>query len=141
MRERTSNSVDALVFRKDPNNGGAYVTNDPRVAAELKELPKGLIITEPSTPASTAEDASRRAGRGPGNPEAIHQNGSHDPPSSVESVNSHDQPVPPNESLSPVHPSGTYQPQGSNPASPSDAVLENIPGNLFDWGKSLSCII
>jgi hypothetical protein len=137
VRQRTS-GVDSLVFRKDPTNGGgAFVTSDPMLAAELKELPKGLIITETSTSASGMEDAFRRPDKTPETADGAHQNGMNEvSSSSLESVNIQDQDGPRSDSVPTAHPAGSYLPnQGTNPTSPSDAVLESIPSNLFDWGK------
>jgi hypothetical protein len=134
VRERTS-GIDTLVFRKDPKNGGgAFVTSDPRLAAELKELPKGLIITEPFTPASAMEDVPRRPGKTPESADGTHQNGINEASSSsLDSMNTQDQAGPRGGSV--PHSASSYmQNQNTNSASPSDAVLESIPGNLFDWG-------
>jgi hypothetical protein len=137
VRQRTS-GVETLVFRKDPTNGGgAFVTSDPRLAAELKELPKGLIITETSTPASGMEDASRHPGKTPETADGSHQNGINEASSSsLESMNIQDQDASRGDSMPTAHPTGSYLPnQGTNSTPPSDAVLESIPSNLFDWGK------
>lgn len=133
VRERTSNGVDTLVFRKDTPNGGAYVTSDPRVVAELKELPQGLIITEPSTP-SGIDDGSHRPGRTPDGADGTRLSGldehSRDP------IHMRDQADSRNGSMPPPHPAASFL-QRTNSGSPGDAVLEGIPGNMFDWGKCL----
>ena len=130
MRERTSNGVGSLVFRKDAQNGGAYVTSDPRVVAELKELPQGLVITEPSTP-SGLDDGQRRMGNSSEVTDSARPNGQDESPR--DSSNTRDQIDSRNGSMTP-HPAASFL-QRSSSGDANDTVLEGIPGNMFDWGK------
>ncbi|KAG8852403.1 hypothetical protein FRB91_006573 [Serendipita sp. 411] len=125
VRERPGNVFDTLTFRQDSESGGAYITSDPKVVDQLKELPQGLIITEPNTPSGSVglEDGMRKsvdAGAQRGGPS---RNGSIG--GGQERSNSTD-------STSAVQ--NSYFQQSTQPLAATSLGLEGVPGNMFDWG-------
>ncbi|KAG8850936.1 hypothetical protein FRC20_001897, partial [Serendipita sp. 405] len=125
VRERPGNVFDTLTFRQDSESGGAYITSDPKVVDQLKELPQGLIITEPNTPSGSVglEDGMRKsvdAGAQRGGPS---RNGSIG--GGQERSNSTD-------STSAIQ--NSYLQQSTQPLAATSLGLEGVPGNMFDWG-------
>lgn len=117
MRERSDAVFENLTFRKD-TKGGAYVTSDPKIAAQLKELPQGTIITEPNTPAtSSIDDPGSRDG-------TMFSNGP------VSLMDTRDR-APSRDSIGrPPQPPTVY----SHPNAPDQLGIDGVPGNMFDWG-------
>lgn len=111
VRDRSSASTDTLIFRKDSKTGGAYITSDPRIAAELHDMTQGIIITEPSTPVTSAgleEGKHHPNAQGGSRPDGFFPQVTGG--SGSNSRNSTD---------------------GNNSA---EVGLDGVPGNMFDWG-------
>ncbi|KAG8835536.1 hypothetical protein FRC17_002765, partial [Serendipita sp. 399] len=132
VRERSGNVFDTLTFRKDSETGGAYVTSDPKVADQLKELPQGLIITEPNTPSGSVvlDDGARKSA----------DSGQRGGPSRNGSIDGQGRPLSTsygqdsNDSMQAVHSSNaSYSQQSMQPSSSASLGLEGVPGNMFDW--------
>lgn len=132
VRERNDPNINTLVFRKDGPNSGAYVTSNPKVAAELKILPEGLIEVDTRV---NSEDGSRNlkreredSGGSDGNSYGQREYQTNQSSSSRTSIPTGSREVP----LS-AHPVMFGQSQNLTPSA--EGVLEGVPGNLFDWGK------
>lgn len=136
VRERSASNVDSLVFRKDSKTGGFFTTSDPKLVAELKELPKGLIVSEPNTPATTGApenvDIKGIDGAVGGTffPNGVGSVGT----PSLESAGQGSR----NGSIPPPHPANPYSQQPGQSTTSSDIGLEGVPGNMFDWGTPLT---
>lgn len=157
VRERNDPSVNTLVFRKDGPKSGAYVTSDPKVAAELRVLPQGLIEVdtrsqsedrsnsrnttrdrEGSIEFDSDRDKERERTKNGGSErererqEAQRKYQDHPENRTSHSSGSRDIPL----SAHPVmfgHNSTTNgTPVTTIPTT--EGILEGVPGNLFDWG-------
>jgi hypothetical protein len=139
VRERVVSGVESLTWRKDSKTGGYFTTSDLNLASELKEVPRGVIVTEPNTP---LEDARRKAPSLDGSrSDGIFHNGladtrtaSHDSGPATDISDSR------NGSIPPVHPTVPYLQQqgGQTSGSAANVSLDGVPGNLFDWGTPSS---
>jgi hypothetical protein len=156
VRERNDPSVDTLVFRKDGPKSGAYVTSDPKIAAELNVLPQGLIEVDTkaqSEDRSTSRNAtrdrdqnteidgdrerdrerSRTIGNEQDRQDAQRQYQDHPEHKTSYSSGSRDVPLS-------AHPTmfghNIDSSTGINLTTihTTEGVLEGVPGNLFDWG-------
>lgn len=128
VRERAASGVESLTWRKDPS-GGYFTTTDANLVSELKELPKGVVVTEPSTPAGSHDESGRKSA----GDAMLLLNGArkspHDTTAAPDRSNSRNGSIP-----SSAHPLAYLQQGGQTSGPPGDIGLEGVPGNMFDWG-------